>query len=776
MKRFLTFVIDHPRITLLMVGILTLFFFLNLKGTRMETDIEAFLPQKHPAIIFDNLVEDIFGVKSDMMLAVVNKGPEGIYNTESLALLQRLTEKLQAMKGIISEDVDSLANLKNIVGTEEGMDVSPFMEEAPQTREEIESLRKAVRGNKMYRGTIVSQDEKAAVIAARLEDDADESEIYHKVKAMIAEEKLGGNEVYFAGRPILEGLIGIQSKEDSKNFLVVVVVIVAILFLILRSLRGVLLPLIVVVASVIWAVALMNMFGVPFYITTTMMPIILMAVGVADGIHILSKYYDEIIQFPEKERRALVMDTMSEMWLPVVMTSVTTAIGFLAFTTSTMPPFVFFGVFTAVGVMAAMVFSLAVIPAALMLMKPKVSPLYIRRQERIKDLRTATLSSRAMAACGRMVYEHRKLVLSVAVAVVAITVIGTLRVTWDSSLVSYFRQDTDVVKSENLLNEKFAGTVALNVVFEGQEKDQIKDPNLLKKIDKMADYAQTLPLVGDSVTLPEYLKRMNRVMNEDRDEMEVVPESRDLVAQYLLLYSMSGDPDDFDDVVDYEYQRANARIFMKSDHAADVGKVIHAVDKYVKENFKEEEVNVGLAGRANITYTIAGIIVRNQIWSIVLAIIAVFFVDAAMFRNWMAGFLSIIPIGIATLVNFGLMGLLSNPLNPVTAINSSVSIGIGIDYAIHYISRYRWMMASIKDEKEATLLTFITAGKAILYNALIVAGGFLVLSLSKFPPNATLGGLVSLSMLVSFVGALTILAALMVALKPKFAYSFTPRD
>ncbi len=776
MRRFLSFVIDHPRLTILIVTVLTVFFFFNLKGTRMETDIEAFLPQHNPAIVFDNMVEDIFGVKSDMMLTVVNKGPEGIYNTGSLALLKRLTGKLEAMKGIISEDVDSLANLDNIVGTEEGMDVKPFMEEVPETGEEINALRDAVRGNNMYRGTIVSEDEKAAVIFARLEDGVNESEIYHKVKAMVAEEDLGSNEVLFAGRPILEGLIGIQSKEDSKNFLVVVIVIVAILFLTFRSLRGVLLPLLVVIASVIWAVAIMNMLGVPFYITTTMLPIILMAVGVADGVHILSRYYDEIIQHPDKDKRDIVMTTMMEMWPPVVMTSVTTAAGFMAFIISSMPPFVYFGLFTAVGVLAAMVFSLMVIPAGLMLMKPAVSPLYIRRKERIGDLRRATFSSRVMAACGRLVYDHRKIVLGVTVAVVVITVVGILRVSWDSSLVSYFRQDTDVVKAEKVLNEKFAGTTVLNVVFEGQEKDRMKDPVLLKKIDKMQDYAETLPLVGDSLTISEYLKRMNRVMNEDREEMEVVPDTRNLVAQYLLLYSMSGDPDDFDDVVDYDYQRVNTRVFMKSDHAADVGKVVKAMDKYLKKNFKEKDVNIGFAGRANITYTIAGIIVRNQILSIVLAIIAVFFITAIMFRSWIAGFMSIIPISIATLINFGLMGLFNKPLNPVTAINSSVSIGIGIDYSIHYISKYRRMLAAHGDEKEASILTFITTGKAIFYNAVIVAGGFMVLALSKFPPNATLGGLVSLSMIISFVGALTILAALLVAARPKFAYTFTPKD
>ncbi len=776
MKRFLTFVIDHPRITIIIAVVLTVLFFMNMKGTRMETDIEAFLPQNHPAIVFDNLVEDIFGVKSDMMLSVVNRGPDGIYNTESLALLKRLTEKLKGMKGINSEDVDSLANLDNIVGTKEGMDVRPFMEEVPKTQEEINALRQAVRGNNMYRGTIVSEDEKATLIFARLEDDVDESEIYNKVKAMVAEENLGDNEIFFAGRPILEGLIGIQSKEDAKNFLVAMIVIIIILFLTFRSFRGILLPLLVVVPSVFWAVGLMGIFQVPFYITSIMMPIILMAIGVADGIHIISKYYDEVLQYPDKERRAIVMDTMLEMWPPVTMTSVTTAAGFLAFTISSMPPFVYFGLFTAFGVMVAMLFSLTVIPAGLMLMKPKVSSLYIRRKERISDLSSATLSSRILAVCGKAVYNHRSIVLAVAVVVVVISTVGIMRVSTDSSLVSYFKQDTDVVRSEKLLNEKFAGTTVLNVVFAGKDYDRMKDPVLLKKIDKMADYAESLPLVGDSITISEYLKRMNRVMNEDRKEMEVVPDSRELVAQYLLLYSMSGDPDDFDDVVDYDYQRANTRIFMKSDHAKDTGNVVKAMDKYLKEHFKEEDISIGFAGRANITYTIAGIIVRSQVMSLILAIIAVFFITAGMFRSWIAGFLSIIPIGIATLVNFGLMGLSNKPLNPVTAINSSVSIGIGIDYSIHYISKYRRNMARLNDERETNILTIVTAGKAIFYNAVIVAGGFLVLALSPFPPNATLGGLVSLSMMVSFIGALTVLAALLIATKPKFAYAFTPQD
>jgi hypothetical protein len=156
---------------------------------------------------------------------------------------------------------------------------------------------------------------------------------------------------------------------------------------------------------------------------------------------------------------------------------------------------------------------------------------------------------------------------------------------------------------------------------------------------------------------------------------------------------------------------------------------------------------------------------------LIVSIIAVFFITTLIFRSLVAGLFNIVPISLATLLNFGLLGLLGSPLEVSNALCSSIIIGIGIDYTIHFLAKYRLMVSQGHDEKEATFLTMITSGEAIFFNAIVVIAGFLVFLTSNFPPNIKLGRLVALNMLTSFLGAITILPALLNKVKPAFVFS-----
>ena len=307
-------VVNFPKITLLLTIIITIFFFSKVSDLKMETNIESMLPKKMDAYINKNKLEDIFGVKDMIVIGIVNEGPDGIFNLKSLSLVKEITDRLKLIEGINSrtkDDLVSLSTLDNILGTEEGMEVTPFMEEFLQTMEEVRKLKKSIYDNDMFVGSIVSKDGTATIILAEAEDGTPLGELYFKVKGAIDEilkARKTNDKVYIAGRPVIEGVFGLYMPQDMQSMLpLIIIILVVVLFLTFRSLRGIFLPLLVVIISTLWTMSTMAILGIPMYTITTMMPVILVAIGVADGIHILSKYYDEFLENPGEDRKTVVL-------------------------------------------------------------------------------------------------------------------------------------------------------------------------------------------------------------------------------------------------------------------------------------------------------------------------------------------------------------------------------------------------------------------------------------------------------------------------------------
>ncbi|MFC1853366.1 RND family transporter [candidate division CSSED10-310 bacterium] len=775
MDTFFTQLIRFPKSILLTILAITFFFGSQLKHIRMETDAESMIPQRHPAIIFNDKVEEIFDLKDAIIIGVVNEQPAGIFNAHTLELVKKLTEEIALLDGVVAvtdDDVVSLATLDHIVGTASGFDVSPYMEDIPQTKEDLALLKEKLYDSGMYIGGIVSQDGTATAIFAELESGLkNRAAVYKNIKDIIsnADYQTGPEKVYLAGRPVLEVTFGEYMSEDMRQMMPLVnIVIILVLFLTFRTILGVILPLIVVIGSVIWSLGTMSLCGIPLFTISTQMPIILMAVGTAYGIHILNKYYQELDRHPQGDRRVLILETMREKWKPVVMTALTTVVGFLSLVTAYMVPIRYFGIFTSVGVLAAMIISLTLIPASLMLFPGK----------KRKGLPQSTAagsggnrwSEKMLGTMGGFIYDQRKMISLMTAVIIVVSLVGIFTISTNSSWIENIKHSSEVYISNQVMNEKFDGTISLYVIVEGKTAGVVKSPQVLMKIDALQQDVEQLKHVGGSRSIAEYLKRMNRVMNEDKKEFEKVPQTQELAAQYLLMYSMSGDPEDFNDVVDYDYRLANIWIQVKSDYTKDLEAVINRVETFAKTHFQDQPVAVKLAGRAYTSFIWVDLLVRGQMNSIIFSIVTVFLITALMFRSVVAGIFNIIPISAAMLLNFGMMGLLGLPLDVSTALSSGIIIGVGIDYTIHFLSKYHWEMNKGQDERRTSIITMQTTGRAIIFNAIAVISGFLVLYSSNFPSNRHLGGLVSVNMFTSALAAITILPALLIFTKPAFMF------
>ena len=367
----------------------------------------------------------------------------------------------------------------------------------------------------------------------------------------------------------------------------------------------------------------------------------------------------------------------------------------------------------------------------------------------------------------RWILDNYKKVVISGTTLIILSILSSLRLSSYSDMLSMFPPTSSISIANNWINDNLTGTSGISVIVTG-EKDSVKEPAVLRQIEGLQRHIEKkFPFISKSVSLVDFLKRMNVAMNSNNPEYDKIPSSKELVAQYLLLYSTSGDPDDFDSYVDYDYRQARIMFQSKKSRTTENSLVLKEVLAYAKKHF-DPALKVQVSGQAAVQIAMNDLIITGQITSVICSIGIVLFLMVYIYRSVIGGLLSILPLSLAILFNFGLMPLLGIPLDIGTSIFASIAVGVGIDYAIHYVNNARLEAKNHLNMDALLLHTATNSGTAILFNALAVALGFLVLTYSNFQPLIRMGYLVSLTMITSALGSLVLIPALLKMFNPKF--------
>ena len=754
MEKLLEKLLKTPWIVVAVTIVISAFFFMQMKQkSTMETNLDKYMPHDHPAFVYSDQAEEWFGINDGIIVAIENQN--GIFNTATLDTLKQLTRRLQKMDEIEKADVTSLYTADNIVGTEDGMDVKAFYKRVPSSEEGLNELKHNVESNEMIFGRLVSFDETVTVIIAEIKDDVFTQEFYKEILSLATSYETEDIAIHVAGRPIVEGTMALLGPADMKKMVpIVLLVITLVLFIMLRSVKSTLLTMAVVFFSVVWSFGLMAAVNIPIYAVSTMIPVMLIAIGVADGIHLYSHLQLYLRKKPDATKKEASTDMIQQMWKPVAMTSVTTAIGFVALLTSQVYPIKYFGIFTAFGVLMAMVLSLALIPAGIMIFG-------LPRVKKTAKNKSDTESGLAYSFAAK-VLKRKPVSILVTAAIIILAIVGMQKIWINSSFLDKFEKDSEIVLTDKFINEHFGGTTTLNLILDADgKKDVFKNPDVLKLTDQMQNQLEDdLEVVVNYFTLNDYVKRMNKVMNADQEEFNTIPDDQNMIAQYLLLYEMSGDPENLNKVVDYDYAKLNVTFQLKSDNSKALNSAIAIIETY-EDDFNQYGITMKYAGSGYKGLVFTDLILEGQIMSLILSLIIVILLLSLMYKNFKIGLIGAVPITITALISFGIMGFLNIPLNTTTALLSSIAIGIGIDYAVHFIEQYRVNASKSDNQLLVAQKTMAHSGRAISFNAIVVIAGFMVLLFSVFPPNRELGALVSLNMFTSFAGTVTIMLVLL---------------
>jgi outer membrane lipoprotein-sorting protein len=351
-----------------------------------------------------------------------------------------------------------------------------------------------------------------------------------------------------------------------------------------------------------------------------------------------------------------------------------------------------------------------------------------------------------------------------------VSLAGISRLEIGTDILKYFPPEHRLRLAAEAFNARLGGARRLDVMVDGTAEDAIKDPALLRRIQRFQEYAEGLPGVGTTTSFADIVRRIHQEMNGGDAAYHIVPDSRDLIAQYLLLYSISGDPADFAEVVDYDYQRTRIRVTLTTSLQADHRRVLEALQQYAAAEFGPQ-VTVEFGG--DIMFWLAQIrhIAVGKVYNILTGIGFVLLFCGLTFRSVTAGLLSVFPLVVATALTFGLMGFVGIRLEAATAIITSIAVGVGVDFALHYLINFRQELRrdpAQTDIEEVAVRVFMTGGKPILFDMVANILGFTVLVFSGFLPIRYFGWLISLTMLTVGVATLLLMPALIALLRPRF--------
>ncbi len=751
-KKVADVVVRFPWFFIIFFLAITVAFAYFIPGAKIDPDVIHEIPPDFPAKVNMDRIEDTFG-GTEMIMVVIKT--DDVLRPSTLERVKKISEKMNDLKEV--DQVLSIFDVKDIEEKDGMMKVEPAVNMIPETPAGEQKLKQRLKNNEFVYGNVISRDFKATAVIGMLKIGVSDFKILDEVRKIISDVP-GPETVEIAGMPYVRAIVGNDMRHDLKLFTSIGLLIMLIfLYLCFRQMRGVILPFIVVVASIILAFGIIALMGWKIHISTILLPVMLIAIANDYGIHLIAKYQYDNYPGNNLSPKDLSKGTIESLGLPILFAAITTMAGMLCIMVNIVVPIKHLGLLAAIGIAFAFFGSITFIPAVMAVI-PNAKP--------IVGLKNGSGEhhplDRLMFIISDFVTRMPKVIIFSAV-IIAITVsMGVFLIKVDTNPVNFYSSKAPVAKSVGLVNRYFGGNTTISVVAQGD----IKDPSILRQIDNLELVLRKQPDVGTTVSIARVIKKMNKVMHDGEQAYYRIPSTRNAVAQYLLLYSMSGDPDDFDRMVDYPYRHAQLIARINTLSTSKIADVVEFTRDYIKEHKGSPFTIVG--GFATLYDDMMNVIIKGQIQSLSLSLVVIALLVTLLFRSFVAGMLASLTLGLAISFLFGLMGFLGINLDLATAVLSSLMIGVGVDYTIHYMWHYREERLAGKSPVDATKATFTSVGRGIVFNALSVIIGFVVLLISAFLPVRFFGFLVVVTISACLVGALVVLPSLLIVFRPRF--------
>ena len=745
MKKISKIIVRNKWIILIAVVVLTGFFSYQFKFLEVDSNVVDALPKDDSIVQLFNDVGDRFGGNQ---IGLVVLESNNVFEPDVLDRIQLVTDSLAEIEGVVS--VTSITNMMGFNVEDDNFEVDYLISRNnwPETESEVDSLKNKITNNDLVAGQLVSKDGTATIILFTFQHGYDAKVtsklVMEKVKSLNLPEKY-----YFAGMTFMTDYVAEIISVDMFRLIPIAFLLIAlILFLSFKSIRGVILPLLTAGLAIVWAIGSFILMGFNLSMVTNNVPIIIIAVGSAYSIHVLNRFN----QSRKKSSKKALISSLSLIMLPVILSALTTMVGFLSFIFGSYLSMIRdFGILAALGTFYSALLALLFIPALL-----AIFPVKRKKSKKGKFAidRKSLMNEYFLIPLYRLIITHPYRIVTFWVILVIIGITGIFLLQRSVSVSDYFKDDHPASIADRIMEEKFGGSKPLYVVFKGD----IQSPEVLNGMVDFQKFLLNSPYVTSTQSIADIVIKLNHAMGNE----EVIPDDKSMIQQLWFILGQQ----DLSQLVTEDLDEGIIMAKFNNEGQANIDDFNASVKTYLSSN-KTNDYTIELTGMPYVNSQLDKSLVKSQLTSLIIAIILVIAIVSLIFGSFIEGLYAGIPIFATIVTLYGFMGLVGIPLNIVTVLVASVAMGIGIDYSIHFISNFNLSLKKRQSLHKAIEDTMLLSGKAILINFISVSTGFLVLVFSELMPMAYFGGLIALSMLGSSMGALTLLPATMLIGKRK---------
>ncbi len=735
----------------------------GLSKIQKDPSVDAFVPNDHPAAAARDLARDWFGLEDPVVIGLVGDNGQSVFTAEGLSALRTMHERVQALPGVRSADVISLHSKNAISGQNGDLLVDPIIEPGPITDETARLALERVRSMSMLLGLLATDSGNIASIIAPVDDPNRANDVYDQIMALAADAP-EGMAWHVAGVAGMNARLAAIVDGDTRIFIpAAVLTVLLIVWLALRRPVAVVGPLVVIAGSAATALGALGWSGSDYYLITSALPVVIMALAVADSMHLSVYYMRYRVEEPHLEARQAIIQALSRTWLPITLTSLTTIAAFIGLSVGAdMQPIREFGVFAAIGVAAAWLLSLTVLPAIIVLTRLEPSPAAMSAAGREGRL------DRLLRAITRLSWQH-----PVATTLGLALLVGTLLVLatdarFDYERKRYFQPQDPVRVADQSINQALGGISFLDVTVTAPAPGGIMTTQALRAIAELRGSIAELPHVVRVSGVDQSIAKMHEVLTDAPSG--TLPERALAPAQYMFLYEASSQPEDFRHEVDYDHSRALIRAQLSTDRYSTTRPIVRELEQMVEAWSAESGLAAAVSGRVAVNEGWMSRLAERHFISLGLAAVMVFLASVIAFRAVGPALLAMVPVGIGVLSVYATMGLLKVDIAPATSMTAAIATGLGVDFGIHLIAHMRTRLRAGATLEEALSGHYQLVARACFFSAVALGVALAVICLSGAPPLRWFGLLVSAGAFGSLVGALLVLPALLVLSRPFFLW------
>ncbi|HVN88014.1 MAG TPA: efflux RND transporter permease subunit [Candidatus Binatia bacterium] len=748
MRRLLRLPQRAPRLTLAVMCALTVFFGVFAGRVKMDSSIENLLPADDPDKLYYDDVRKVFG---DEEIAVIGVFAEDVFAPSTLAKIDRLSQRLAKIDGV--REVLSLTTVKGVEMGDFGLTAGRLMQQLPATTDEAAALRSRVLANPIYLKNVVSADSRASGVTVVFDDLSDEEflrrGIEQHMRALIAELQ-GPEQFAITGIPTIKVNAAALMQGDTNKFTpLAMLLVIAVLACAFRTLRGVLIPLSTVVIGVVWTTGVMVLAGGAINLGTLVLNPLLMVIGVASGIHLISEYYMEVK--PGHPPAEIVAHAIDRVSVPVLVAAATTLIGFGTLIFTPIRAVREFGIYSVFGISAIVLAAFTVVPALLI-----VLPLPKRVPPGLDD--QGGFVPETLQRIGSFAVRHRRAVLGCAGVLLLLSIWGISRIVVETDYIGFFRPDSSIRTENAAIAARLAGTQPVYVVIDGNAPEAATRIDVLAAMRDLQRFIEQQPGVDKTMSLADYLVLVRKVLQPDA--ADGLPATQAEVGQILLLV----DPNDVKAVVNGDHSRANIIVRTRLSRSGEVGTFVQKVEEFAAQHFPHG-VRVKATGTTVLLGQSADSLAWGQVTGLWQELSALLLLLSLMFLSLRVGILALIPNVFPTVVLFGLMGWLGISLNISTSMIAAIAVGIAIDDTIHLLDTFNEGLRRTGSQEQAIIDAMGSVGQAAFFIALALSAGFFIVCLSNFQPVMHFGLLSGITMMIALVIELFLTPALVTTTK-----------